>query len=249
MIPTNEQETIIKFVREMPEDWEIVGFRTRGFPDATLKISRYLYEVEFEFQASNFLHHQHDVVGCDFVVCWEDDLGNASPIPVISIQKPDWGSHPLLSDASTLRAVLELEKRKRHLLKRYVKETQIENRLLRKQHIRVRGILREIANYIEIGVDMPWEDLDAIAIAIQQAFGGEDKIKARKGPGRPVLPLDNKILSEALIAWITRPPGKTRPAYSMFSTDMKTSFPRGKEHLKIAEYVYKYLLEKGISFQ
>ena len=30
--------------------------------------------IEFEINASDFITHGHDRHGCDFIVCWENDL-------------------------------------------------------------------------------------------------------------------------------------------------------------------------------
>lgn len=57
----------------------------------------------------------------------------------------------------------------------------------------------------------------------------------KKGPGRPTLPISAKILANAIAEWVQLPLGKSKPAYSAFSTGMKTSFPRGKEHLQMAK--------------
>lgn len=255
MIPTNEQETIIKFVREMPEDWEIISFEPHGFPDAELKIANRIYKVEFELKASSFIYHQHDMTGCDFVICWEDDLGKSSPVPVISIQRPDWVSHPLLSDVNTLRAILELEKKKRNLLKRYVKDTQLQNKQLKSEnkqlhieHGQVRETLTIIAGLVETKLlDMPWDDLNVIGVEIAKALGGSEFVKPKR-PGRPRLPLSTKILSEAMLAWITLLPSKKQPAYSPFSTKAGTSFPRGKEHLSAGKEILDYLRNEGACF-
>lgn len=59
----------------------------------------------------------------------------------------------------------------------------------------------------------------------------------KKGPGRPTLPLSAKILANAIAVWVRLPLGKKKPAYSTFSTEAGTSFPRGKEHLQMARNI------------
>lgn len=63
-----------------------------GFPDCN---GKYLYDskknlwaearIEFEFMASNFVQHGHDINQCDFIVCWENDWPDC-PITVIELK-------------------------------------------------------------------------------------------------------------------------------------------------------------------
>ena len=41
--------------------------------------------VEFEYLASNFILHGHDVRDCDLVICWKNDAPEGFPLPVLSI--------------------------------------------------------------------------------------------------------------------------------------------------------------------
>ena len=51
-----------------------------GFPDAVvMDQDGELRRIEFEYRLSNFLLHRHDPSKCDFIICWEDDLGDSAP--------------------------------------------------------------------------------------------------------------------------------------------------------------------------
>ena len=50
------------------------------FPDAVvMDQDGELRRIEFEYRLSNFLQHRHDLSKCDFIICWEDDLGDRAP--------------------------------------------------------------------------------------------------------------------------------------------------------------------------
>lgn len=45
------------------------------FPDITaMDKDRNIVRMEIEVSASDFINHKHDAKGCDFIVCWENDL-------------------------------------------------------------------------------------------------------------------------------------------------------------------------------
>jgi hypothetical protein len=78
--PTNEQEVLYLFAllhRQLGFPY-VVKIGTQ-FPDAEVmdeqKKSR---RVEFELYAGNFIEHEHPLDGCDFVVCWENNLAGDS---------------------------------------------------------------------------------------------------------------------------------------------------------------------------
>lgn len=45
--------------------------------------------MEFEYRAGNFIQHGHSVLDCDFIVCWENDLGDFI-LPVIELRSSTW---------------------------------------------------------------------------------------------------------------------------------------------------------------
>lgn len=98
--PSNEMGVVVLFAQEVASDnnVSISSVRT-AYPDATVLFGAIEYRVEFEYLASNFLLHKHDPRGCDLIVCWIDDLGSESKLPIIELSKCNDGlPHPLASD-------------------------------------------------------------------------------------------------------------------------------------------------------
>jgi hypothetical protein len=50
---------------------------------------------KFEVHSSDFISHQHDCAGCDYIVCWEDDLSedvkNDKKLPEVISLKEELG--------------------------------------------------------------------------------------------------------------------------------------------------------------
>lgn len=82
VFPSNEAETIT--IYKLAQDklsWRISHLQT-AFPDAIIENSRgQRLVIEFEYLAKNFKAHKHDKDGCDLIVCWHNDWGDA-PLPV-----------------------------------------------------------------------------------------------------------------------------------------------------------------------
>lgn len=89
MKPTNELEVIFKFAQTLPTGWDVLELGS-AFPDAKILIHGEVYKTEFEFTSSNFKQHRHDVMGCDIIICWEDDWGEPCPLPVIALSNDNW---------------------------------------------------------------------------------------------------------------------------------------------------------------
>jgi hypothetical protein len=74
--PEYEQEVLYLFSvfhRELGFPY-IIKIRNE-FPDAIVMNKRKeMKRIEFEIRASDFLAHRHDKRGCDYIVCWENDL-------------------------------------------------------------------------------------------------------------------------------------------------------------------------------
>lgn len=82
-------------------EWEVVfllgsiakesGFQlfigSESFPDAILEVQleneRVQIEVELEYRASRF---NHNVKGCDAVICWRNDTGGIGDLPIIELK-------------------------------------------------------------------------------------------------------------------------------------------------------------------
>jgi len=83
--PEYEQEVVYLFslfVRDMGFPY-IIKIRNE-FPDAIVMDSkRDTKKIEFEVFASSFISHGHDKSGCDYIVCWDNDLENTDGLPEI----------------------------------------------------------------------------------------------------------------------------------------------------------------------
>jgi hypothetical protein len=91
MIPTNEQGVIIEFAKCAERyGYEILSIQ-ESYPDAIVRRNGVEYRTEFEFSASNFRQHKHDVRECDLVICWENDLHDFA-LPVLALADTDWGT-------------------------------------------------------------------------------------------------------------------------------------------------------------
>lgn len=71
--PMNEAGTIAYFWKHFGEFWEPVVVGT-AFPDAVLRYQEQTYRVEFEYLSSNFVVYEHDMQGCDLIICWRNDI-------------------------------------------------------------------------------------------------------------------------------------------------------------------------------
>lgn len=93
--PQNELGVIVAFVQTTGQSgFEIVRIGSQ-FPDATIRREELSYEIEFEFEASNFRNHGHDPRKCDLIVCWIDD-GGCGPMPVLELSDPNWHMDPII---------------------------------------------------------------------------------------------------------------------------------------------------------
>jgi hypothetical protein len=83
--PEYEQEVVYLFSifhRELDFPY-IIKIRNE-FPDAlVMDKKRRAKRIEFEVKASDFIHHKHDKKGCDFIICWENDLEGNEDLPSI----------------------------------------------------------------------------------------------------------------------------------------------------------------------
>jgi hypothetical protein len=90
--PINEQGVVYLFGMVSKELGFIIESLQQGFPDCEGKI---LYDakksiwakarIEFEFKASSFIEHGHDINNCDFIICWINDWADC-PIRVIELK-------------------------------------------------------------------------------------------------------------------------------------------------------------------
>lgn len=89
-VPQNEQGVIFAFAQmESIHRFKLVRINT-AFPDAVLERDGVTYNAEFEFRASNFLAHKHNIMKCDLVVCWDNDMKDSGfPLHIMALSEPD----------------------------------------------------------------------------------------------------------------------------------------------------------------
>lgn len=104
MIPENEQGVIVEFAKcAERHGFDIVSIQS-AFPDAIISKEGIEYRAEFEFAASNFRQHGHDVRKCDLVICWLHDV-SGFVLPVLALENPDWPTTSLALPSDIEREV------------------------------------------------------------------------------------------------------------------------------------------------
>ncbi len=102
MEPKNEMGVIVLFAQQAEKyGFEIVEIQP-SFPDALVKKGDTIYRVEFEYQASSFHTHQHDVHDCDLVICWHNDLADMV-LPILALSSPEWSQTSLVLPSNEAR--------------------------------------------------------------------------------------------------------------------------------------------------
>lgn len=85
----NEQGVIVELARVSGNTGiEIMSIQTE-FPDAVINWRGTPYVAEFEFAASNFIRHGHDIRGCDIIICWVNDWPDCV-LPVVALSCAGW---------------------------------------------------------------------------------------------------------------------------------------------------------------
>ena len=74
--PKYEQEVVFLFSKyHIKLGFPVLTRIAPAFPDAeALDESGKHKKIEFEVMSSDFISHGHDPKGCDYIICWEDDL-------------------------------------------------------------------------------------------------------------------------------------------------------------------------------
>lgn len=135
----NELGVIVIFAQACEaEGWKINHIQAE-FPDALIQDENGdTYRAEFEFCASNFKIHRHDLCQCDVIICWENDWDDC-PLTVWSMQSWDDTTITIQDEKDLLIASLTLENK---YLKRKV------SRMMKdKKHVRPGG-RRDLAHSI-----------------------------------------------------------------------------------------------------
>lgn len=132
MIPENEQGVIVEFARLAGQHGFSIMSVQSAFPDAIISKGGIEYRVEFEFAASNFWQHGHDVRKCDLVICWAHDA-TGFVLPILALENPDWYATSLVLPSDMEREV-EYWKRRALLAERRLKQMGEE-----KRHVHAKG--------------------------------------------------------------------------------------------------------------
>jgi hypothetical protein len=89
MIPKNEQGVVVLFAQQCQQaGYEILEI-SETYPDAIIRKDDIEYKIEFEYNANNFVAHNHDIRRCDLIVCWENDYHNCV-LPVLELRNNQW---------------------------------------------------------------------------------------------------------------------------------------------------------------
>jgi len=153
----NELGVIVQFAQQCKEQgWEIVSIRSQ-FPDAIIKPfdADRVYLVEFEFLASDFMLHKHDLRECDIIVCWLNDWADC-PITIWGLSED--GSWPNVEN---------------------VTDEQIELYQLKQENTGLKKQIKKFASGIFEGVDT--EDLDADSLTFSELLTFNALSKANGG--------------------------------------------------------------------
>ena len=85
-IPTNEMGVVFMFGAVADRIGWRMAYLDGKYPDGVVvNRSGQRVKIEFEYEASSFVHHGHDPQHCDAVICWIHD--RALPLPVLALSK------------------------------------------------------------------------------------------------------------------------------------------------------------------
>lgn len=81
------------------EQSNLTGFKIvkigAEYPDAIIEKDGIRYRAEFEFMASNFLHHRHDPRHADVIVCRENDYAD-STLTALALSEDGWHTKEII---------------------------------------------------------------------------------------------------------------------------------------------------------
>jgi hypothetical protein len=92
--PINEMAVVFLFGAVARQLGFIVTRLQKEFPDceALRQVDRERWQrilIEFEYESRNFLAHEHNVKGCDMIICWKHNWPEC-PLEVLELSKLDW---------------------------------------------------------------------------------------------------------------------------------------------------------------
>ena len=92
--PINEMAVVFLFGAVARQLGFVVTRLQKEFPDceALRQVDRERWQrilIEFEYESRNFLLHEHDVKGCNMIICWKHNWPEC-PLEVLELSKLDW---------------------------------------------------------------------------------------------------------------------------------------------------------------
>lgn len=92
--PINEMAVVFLFGAVARQLGFVVTRLQKEFPDceALRRVDRERWQrilIEFEYESRNFLLHEHNVKGCDMIICWKHNWPEC-PLEVLELSKLDW---------------------------------------------------------------------------------------------------------------------------------------------------------------
>jgi hypothetical protein len=92
--PINEMAVVFLFGAVARQLGFVVTRLQKEFPDceALRRVDRERWQrilIEFEYESRNFLAHEHNVKGCDMIICWRHNWPEC-PLEVLELGKLDW---------------------------------------------------------------------------------------------------------------------------------------------------------------
>lgn len=180
--PRNEQGVIVSFIQQIADTrWSVERISTK-FPDAVIRDGKsgVLYSVEFEYVASNFVKHGHDIDQCDVVICWIDDWPTC---PITIWPMSNWIDKEV-TGKTHIERVRVLQQRT-NKMQETINLQKVELSLARQEVSELRMSIVELANQIETynldpGKREPQYMPEEIALAIMSAEKGEGRDLYRK---------------------------------------------------------------------
>lgn len=202
MTPENELGVIVLFAQQAEAaGFEIVSI-SGAFPDALVTKGGNTYRAEFEYQATNFKSHKHDVRKCDLIIAWVNDWPSCI-LPVLALSESTWVDTALVLPNELERKAAYWEQRARLAEARL---RQMGDEGAKADH-RARNKTRQRLLLFYAKNPMATQAQVAQALGVtRQAIGQQlDKLEAegiikRDGQGVDVLGNDNQQRALAILA-------------------------------------------------
>lgn len=122
--PNNEMGVVVYFAQIANQtNYDIVSIQA-AFPDAVIRdvTSGKEYRVEFEYWASNFIAHRHDVRNCDLIICWVNDLDEQFPLTIWELSSMPMNSFSVQDVAEDQKEIAYLRSENKYLRRQINKQ-------------------------------------------------------------------------------------------------------------------------------